>query len=207
MVHMWRIGRSLSRRIETSLDMAAERPSTAGAWLGIFFFTVLMITREGMETALLLGTLMFQMKAYLVLLGAVLGLLAAASIAWLWSRYGHLVDLRRFFQVTAIFLLIFSAQLLIYGAHELAESDVIPGSTAFHDATEAYGPDGIYGKWLTFAMVLIPLLWLGISYLRLPGRKGAPKPPQGLSGPKLTPPPIRPSSLKTSTSVSQGTSA
>jgi len=170
-VHMWRIGRNLRRRIQSSLDSATERTSTTAAWLGVFGFTVLMITREGMETALLLGTLMFQMKAFRVLTGAVLGLLAAAAISWLWSRYGHRVDLRRFFQVTAIFLFVFAVQLLIYGAHEIAESDVFPGSTAFHDATEAYGPDGMYGKWLTFGLVLLPLAWLAISHLRTRGRR------------------------------------
>ena len=35
----------------------------------------------------------------------------------------------------------------------IAESDYfhIPGSRAFHDATERFGPDGVVGKWLTFS--------------------------------------------------------
>ncbi len=184
-IHMWRIGRTLKLKIHSSLDTAASRPSTFAAWMGIFGFTVLMITREGMETALLLGTLMFQMKAFGVLLGAVTGLVSAGCVAWLWSRYGHRVDLRRFFQVTAIFLLIFSGQLLIYAAHEMAEADIFPGSTAFHDATEAYGPDGIYGKWLTFALVIVPLAWLALSQiqgLKKRGNSALPGPPEITSG-------------------------
>ena len=35
----------------------------AAAFLGVFGFTLLMITREGMETALLMGTLLFQVQA------------------------------------------------------------------------------------------------------------------------------------------------
>ena len=71
--------------------------------------------------------------------------LAAAFIAWLWSRYGYRVNLSRFFQVTAVFLMVFVVQLLIYGFHELTEANIFPGSQPLHDATEAYGPDG-YGS-------------------------------------------------------------
>jgi high-affinity iron transporter len=164
-VHMMRVARTLKGRIQERLDHAAEAPSTRAAWMGVFLFIVLMVTREGMETALLLGTLLFQMKAVQIFMGALAGLLAAAMIAFLWSRYGHRVNLRRFLQVTAIFLLVFVVQLLIYGVHELAEANWLPRSVAIHDATEAYGPDGIYGKWLSFGLVAIPFGWLLISSL------------------------------------------
>ena len=85
--------------------------------------------------------------------GAVAGTLVAAFIAWLWSRYGHRVNLARFFQVTAVFLLVFVVQLLIYGFHELAEANIFPNSQPWHDATEPYGPDGVYGQYLTYLLV------------------------------------------------------
>ncbi len=161
-IHMWRTARHLRARIHERIETAASG-SGRGAWFGVFLFTVLMITREGMETALLLGTLLFQMKAARVAAGALLGLAAAAALAWLWGRYGHRVDLRTVLQVTAVFLLVFTAQLLIYGFHELAEAGVLPASTMIHDATEAYGPDGVYGHWLSLALVLIPGAWFLFS--------------------------------------------
>jgi high-affinity iron transporter len=163
-VHMWRAGRTLKARIQARLKIAAEAPDRR-AWLGVFLFIVLMITREGMETALLLGTLLFQMNAPRILLGAVLGVAGAALVAFLWSRYSHLVDLRRFLQVTAVFLLVFVGQLLLYGVHELSEANVFPNSAAIHDATEPYGPDGIYGQWISFSLIAIPLAWLACSWL------------------------------------------
>jgi high-affinity iron transporter len=93
------------------------------------------------------------------------GTLSAASIAWLWSRYGYRVNLSRFFQVTALFLLVFVVQLVIYGFHELTEANIFPNSQPLHDATEAYGPDGIYGQYLTYMLVLLPLGWLAVSSL------------------------------------------
>jgi high-affinity iron transporter len=128
-----------------------------------------------METALLMGTLLFQVKSIHVIGGAIAGTSVAAFIAWLWSRYGHRVNLALFFQVTAVFLLVFVLQLLIYGFHELTEANVFPYSEPLHWATEPYGPDGVYGRYLTYLLVMLPAGWLGISSLR-PGRRAAEAP-------------------------------
>ena len=158
-VHMWRTAKKIKSEIEGQLRAEAAKAGT-GAWLGVFLFTLLMISREGMETALLMGTLLTQVQAMSILGGAIAGTLAAAGIAMLWSRYGHRVNLALFFQVTAIFLMVFVVQLLIYGFHELTEANLFPGSEALHWATEPYGPDGLYGQYLTYMLVAVPLGWL-----------------------------------------------
>src|SRR5262245_27991481 len=69
-VHMWRFGRSMKRNIEGHLQSSSVRPGVA-AFAGVLLFTVLMVTREGMETALLL----MQLKETLSLaVGAVAGI-------------------------------------------------------------------------------------------------------------------------------------
>jgi high-affinity iron transporter len=163
-VHMWRAGRHMKKDIEGKLQASSERIGTAAFW-GVFSFTLLMITREGMETAMLMNALLFQVKALNIVGGALAGTLIAAFVAFLWSRYGHRVNLARFFQVTAIFLLIFVIQLFIYGFHELAEANVLPNSEVLHGATEPYGPDGVYGHYLTYMLVAMPLAWLAVSAL------------------------------------------
>jgi len=164
-IHMWRAARRMRSDIEGHLSRSAERAGWTG-FAAVFLFTLLMITREGMETALLMSSLLFQVRSSVVLLGAVLGIIAAGIIAGLWSRYGHRVDLARFFQVTAVFLLVFVVQLLIYGFHELTEAGVLPNSEQLHWATEPYGPDGRYGQFLTYLLVLMPLGWLAWSTYR-----------------------------------------
>lgn len=161
-VHMWRAGRRMKTEIEGRLEASSLKAGRA-AFFGIFGFTVLMITREGMETALLMNALLFQVRSMQILAGAVGGTLIAAAIAWMWSCYGHRVNLARFFQVTAVFLLVFVVQLLIYGFHELTEANIFPNSGPLHDATEPYGPDGVYGQYLTYLLVALPLAWLAIS--------------------------------------------
>ena len=158
-VHMWRHAKRLKRDIETHLEASALQTG-AKAFAGVFLFTLLMITREGMETAMLMGTLLFQIRAVDIIAGAVGGTFCAAGVAWMWSRYGHRVNLALFFQVTAVFLAVFVVQLFIYGFHELTEANIFPYSEPLHWATEPYGPDGRYGHYLSYGLVLLPAAWL-----------------------------------------------
>jgi high-affinity iron transporter len=173
-VHMWRAARRMRRDIEARLEQSAVKAGAA-AFAGVFFFTLLMITREGMETALLMNTLLFDMtvRSVDIIAGAVAGSLVAAFVAWMWSRYGHRVNLARFFQVTAVFLLVFVVQLLIYGFHELTEANILPYSEPLHWATEPYGPDGQYGQYFSYLLVLLPMGWLLFSSLLTPKRAEA----------------------------------
>jgi len=159
LVYMKRISKHLKRDIEERLESRAALGSGRAFW-GIFAFSLLMITREGMETALLIATAFFQLKSAAVLTGLGLGLLAAAAIGVLWTRLGKDVDLKAILNVSAIFLAIFLVQLILYGVHELAEARLFPSSQAIHDATEILGPDGVIGHLLAYALAVIPSVWL-----------------------------------------------
>jgi high-affinity iron transporter len=65
--------------------------------------------------------------------------------------------------------------LLIYGFHELTEANIFPYSEPLHWATEPYGPDGRYGQYLTYLLVMLPLAWLAFSSL-MPRRAPAQRP-------------------------------
>jgi high-affinity iron transporter len=169
MVHMWRAGRRMKGEIEGKLGKSTARAGL-GAFLGVFLFTVLMITREGMETTLLL--LQLRETLHLVL-GASLGLVGAAGLAMLWTRYGKRVNLALFFQATAIFLFVFVVQLLIGGVHEMSEQGFLPFSEAIHTATEPWGPESAFGHTLTYAMLVLPMLWLAGASWFGSGRKGS----------------------------------
>ena len=163
-VHMWRHAKRMKTNIETHLEASALKVGTK-ALAGVFLFTLLMITREGMETALLMGTLLFQEAGTNILVGAVAGTFSAALVAWLWSRYGHRVNLALFFQVTALFLAVFVVQLMIYAFHELTEANLFPYSEPLHWATEPYGPDGRYGQILSYLLLALPVAWLAFAAL------------------------------------------
>src|SRR5499427_9804927 len=154
-VYMWRTGPQLKRKMEQRLDEVSLRPGWA-AYLGIFLFTALTISREGMETALML----LQVRTPRLVWGALIGLAAAGSMAWAWARFGHLINVKRFFQVTGIFLLLFMAQVAIYTFHEFSEAGVLPNSEALHAATEKLSPEGLYGQWFSLVMVAAGAFWL-----------------------------------------------
>jgi high-affinity iron transporter len=155
-VHMWRTGPKLRERMHQRLGQVSSKTSRFAALAGVFLFTFLMITREGMETALML----MQIRDSQLVSGALLGLGAAVLFALGWARFGHLINVKRFFQVTGIFLLLFMLQVGIYSFHEFSEAGLLPNSEMLHDATEKFSPDGLYGKWFSLAMISICALWL-----------------------------------------------
>ncbi len=156
-IHMRRIAPKLKQTMHQKLDEATTGRSNWLAFAGVFIFTVLMITREGMETALLLLQIQDQRQ---LLIGALTGLVAATLLALAWARYGHLIDMKRFFQVTSIFLTLFLVQVAIYTFHEFSEAGVLPNSEALHAATEVWSPDGKYGQWFSMSIVGVCIVWL-----------------------------------------------
>jgi high-affinity iron transporter len=166
LVYMKRVSARLRSDIERRIEASAGAATAGRAYWGVFLFTLLMITREGMETVLLVTTALFQMKSSAVFLGLLLGVGAAALIAVAWTRLGKGVDLRALLNVSAVFLFLFLIQLVLYGVHELSEAGIFPASQAVHDATESLGPEGKWGQLLAYTLAVIPTVWLTALWLK-----------------------------------------
>lgn len=163
-VHMLRMGKHMKREITAALDRAVLKPGY-GAKLAVFAFIVLMIGREGLEAATMIASLAQNNDMQHLAAGGALGIVIAGIVAWAWTRYGRRVNLSRFFQVTAVFMVLFSIQLVIYAFHEFTESSEFASlgiiDTAYwHILTEPYGPQGEVGAWLSYSLVLVPLGFL-----------------------------------------------
>jgi high-affinity iron transporter len=165
-VYMMRAARRMSAEIGHRLEAAASREGAA-AWLGVFLFTLLMITREGMEFAFVAASIARQAEnASAILSGGFLGLFAAAALAAAWVRYGHRVKLALFFQVTSIFLILFTLQLFLYAFHEFTEANALPIDNAYwHLATEEWA-EGSYADAISLLLVVVPLAWLAYASLQ-----------------------------------------
>lgn len=167
---MLRMGRHMRGEIEARVERAVGPGGTTPsgrAIAGVALVTALLVTREGLEAVFFLGVQALALRAnevraqaILVVTGAILGLVVAAAVAWSWTHYGRRLNLGVILKVTALFLGLFLLQLVIYGVHELAESGVIKGSQAFHDATEVFGPDGRIGHLISYSLLGAPLLYL-----------------------------------------------
>ncbi len=76
-IHVWRTAHRLRHDIETRVEVAASSASRRRAFIAVFLFTALTVTREGMEAAMLL---ILVRNNRLLLLGALLGILAAVGL-------------------------------------------------------------------------------------------------------------------------------
>ncbi len=124
-VWMWRIGRRLKQEIETKLTHLATKPSR-GAALGLFAFVFLMVFREGVETVLFLAAVSLRTSELVNFIGGVLGLVAAVGLGVALFKGSIKVNLRKFFAVTTLVLLLVAVQLFVSGIHELSEARVLP---------------------------------------------------------------------------------
>jgi high-affinity iron transporter len=168
-VWMWKTGKNLRRDIENQLEEASRRHDrTPSFWaaVGVFTAAFVLIAREGAEAGLLLVSLVRTSDQQSALIGAGLGLALSIGLGALWIQNSRRMNLKAFFQVTGLFLLVFVAQLILSGVHELSEAGVIPYAEQIHVATEPWVEQGVVARWITAIMVLIPGGWLVYSSIR-----------------------------------------
>jgi len=124
----WMILWMQSRGGEIQRDLEAK---TAHATLNrgntaLFFLAFLAVFREGIELALFLIATRLASDPISVIIGAVLGLGAAILLGWMIFATTRRLNLRNFFQITNVLLLLFAAGLVANGVHELNEAGWIP---------------------------------------------------------------------------------
>ena len=115
-----------ARLIKGELQRSVDRALAGSARMGLFTLAFVAVAREGLETALFLGAAAFGSSPLETLLGGLLGLAAAAVLAGLLYAGTLRLDLRAFFAVTGVLLLLFAAGLLAHGVHEFQEAGVLP---------------------------------------------------------------------------------
>ncbi len=121
---MQRTARTLKRSLEGGLDRALA----AGSLWALVAIGFVSVAREGVETTLLLWSMVQSFgDAPAALAGALLGLGVAIVLGWLLARGMLRLDLRRFFTWTGAFLIIVAAGVLAYAIHDLQEAGVLPG--------------------------------------------------------------------------------
>ena len=112
--------------------------------LGLFALVFVSVLREGIETVIFLGAASF-VSAGNSLIGALAGLLAAGVLGYAIFAGSMKLDLRKFFTVTSILLILFAAGLVAHGVHELQEAGIVPVVVEHvWDINPALNPDGSY---------------------------------------------------------------
>lgn len=119
---------SHARTMATGLRSGVDRAIATGGMWGIVLLGFVSVAREGVETTLLLWS-MVQVAGDrpASLVGAVIGILCAVVLGWLVTRGALRLNLRRFFTWTGAFLVVVAAGVLAYAVHDLQEAGVLPG--------------------------------------------------------------------------------
>jgi high-affinity iron transporter len=120
-----RQGGTIREQLELGVRRTAHASPRGQSW-ALFSLALLAVVREGIELALFLTAASFSTTASATLLGAAIGLLAAAVAGWLLFATTTRLDVGRLFQLTSLLLILFAAGLVAHGVHEFNEVGWIP---------------------------------------------------------------------------------
>lgn len=109
LVWMTQQARTLKAEVEGALSTALQQSDNA-AW-GVFGLVMIAVLREGFETVLFLAA-QFQ-QGWSPAIGAIAGLIGAVGIGFLLFQLGIKINLRRFFQVMGVLLLLIVSGLVV----------------------------------------------------------------------------------------------
>lgn len=111
------IAQELKHRVAAELHEAHK--------VGLFLLVFIAVLREGIETVIFLGAASFVSTGN-SLVGALTGIVAAILLGYAIFIGSMKINLKKFFNVTSILLILFAAGLVAHGIHEFHEAKVIP---------------------------------------------------------------------------------
>ncbi|MBW4470675.1 MAG: FTR1 family iron permease [Stenomitos rutilans HA7619-LM2] len=152
LVWMTQQARLLKGQVEGAINATLTGGSAAG-W-GIFGLVFFAVLREGFETVLFIAA-KFQ-QGLVPAIGATAGIISAIAIGFLLFRWGVKINLRAFFLVMGVFLLLIVAGLVVSA---LGHLDVAISTLAQMDR-QSEGLCFYYERFTKFpSCVLGPLVW------------------------------------------------
>jgi high-affinity iron transporter len=122
-----------ARFLKSELEDGVNKAAATTGKRAVFMVAFLAVVREGIELAIFVTAAFFagnqgQASTTLVqiLAGTILGLGTAVLLGYTIFATTVRLDLRKFFQVTGILLILFAAGLVAHGIHEFNEAGWIP---------------------------------------------------------------------------------
>jgi high-affinity iron transporter len=107
--------RTHARHLKKALEGRAGVAVAGGSAIGLAMVAFLAVVREGLETALFLISTTTSDSGTDVLIGALLGLAGACVLGVLVYQGSNRINMRSFFQVTGVLIIVFAAGLVSKG--------------------------------------------------------------------------------------------
>jgi high-affinity iron transporter len=122
-----------ARFLKSELEAGVNKAVASAGKSPVFWLAFIAVVREGVELALFITAAFFAgnqggltSDIIQTLVGTILGVGTAALLSWTLFATSVRLDLRRFFQVTGLLLILFAAGLIAHGVHEFNEVGWIP---------------------------------------------------------------------------------
>ncbi len=122
-----------ARFLKSELEDGVNKAAASTGKRAVFWLAFVAVVREGVELAIFITAAFFagdpsqvMSNTIQTLAGTILGLGTAALLGYTLFATTVRLDLRRFFQVTGILLILFAAGLIAHGVHEFNEVGWIP---------------------------------------------------------------------------------
>jgi len=122
-----------ARFLKSELEDGVNKAAASTGKRAVFMLAFMAVVREGVELAIFITAAFFagdpsqvMNNTIQTLVGTILGLGTAALLGYTIFATTVRLDLRRFFQVTGIMLILFAAGLVAHGVHEFNEVGWIP---------------------------------------------------------------------------------
>ena len=122
-----------ARFLKSELEAGVNKAAASTGKRAVFWLAFVVVVREGVELAIFITAALFagntgnaDNNMIQVLAGTILGIGTAALLGYTIFATTVRLDLRRFFQVTGLLLILFAAGLVAHGVHEFNEAGWIP---------------------------------------------------------------------------------
>lgn len=117
-IWMLKTGKDVQKKLEEKVDISIKQQQK----YGLLTLALISVLREGVETVLFLaGIGATEDNPWIVLWSGILGIVVALVIAFLIFYSGKKINLRTFFLITSIVLIIVAAGMFSQGIHEFQE--------------------------------------------------------------------------------------
>jgi high-affinity iron transporter len=167
--------RKQARNIKHELEEKLQSAIVAGSAVGLVSVVFFAVLREGWETALFIFAVGESSTPLATAVGALVGLVVSVSLGVALYMGSRRLNLRQFFTVTGILLIVFAAGLLAHATHEFQEAGLLPRTIEHVWNTNALvSEDSHVGKFLTALFgyngdpsLLEVVVWLGYACVAL----------------------------------------
>ena len=144
MMRQRNIAKTIENRVASHIAKAEYNSTYAN---GLFALIMVAVLREGVETVIFFGALNY--SSGISFFGATLGIITAIGIGYLFFVGSRKINLRKFFTISSILLILISAGLVAHGIHELQEAALIPlAAGQVWDTNSILNENGVFGSFL-----------------------------------------------------------